>query len=244
MPFTPLISRVTLLARPTSVWIRMNALTTSTSLDQGLGASYVKARTGREPASASAGSGLAPQDADGERAPVAERVAQARVGEPEPLVQAGRAVVGLGDPEHHRPRAPGRGPSEHLVDETGAHTAGPPGGVDPHRVQVGAPLLARARADRHADPRSVVLPFGDVQGVPCPLPAHDPRDPLGLAEPPLLLQRRSEGLGCVFQGTQSELAHTLPLGGDRPSDANAGGLHQVKLPTGHTLEVTEDRKSG
>src|SRR5262245_56060080 len=31
MPFTPLISRVTLLARPTSVWIRMNALTTSTS---------------------------------------------------------------------------------------------------------------------------------------------------------------------------------------------------------------------
>src|SRR5262245_13352050 len=154
MPFTPLISRVTLLARPTSVWIRMNALTTSASLDQGLGASYVKAPTGREPASASERSGHAPKDPDGQRAALAKRMAQSGVRESQPLVEAGRAVVGLGHAEHHRRRAPRPGPPEHLVDETSSHPASPPGGVDPHSVQVGTPLLPRARSDRHADRKS------------------------------------------------------------------------------------------
>src|SRR6266540_6012071 len=48
MPFTPLISRVTLLARPTSVWIRMNALTTSTSSSGSRGI-VCQAPTRREP---------------------------------------------------------------------------------------------------------------------------------------------------------------------------------------------------
>src|SRR5919201_6093830 len=160
MPFTPLISRVTLLALPTSVWIRMNALTTSASLDQGLGASYVKAPTRREPGvhvrgirARAEGSGPTegcPREADG------------AVGCPksQPLVEAGRAVVGLGHPEDHRAGAPRPGPPEHLVDETSAHPAGPPGGVDPHPIQVRTALLPRARSDRHADPCPVVLHLG------------------------------------------------------------------------------------
>src|SRR4029453_7515239 len=48
MPLTPPISRVTLLARPTSVWIRMNALTTSTSSSGSRGI-VRQPRTRREP---------------------------------------------------------------------------------------------------------------------------------------------------------------------------------------------------
>src|SRR5262245_5345505 len=105
MPFTPLISRVTLLARPTSVWIRMNALTTSTSSIRVSGHRTSRPRPGanRRPPERS---GHAPQDPDEQRAALAKRMAQSGVGEPEPLVEAGRAVVGLGHAEHHRPRAP------------------------------------------------------------------------------------------------------------------------------------------